>query len=963
MKNCIVIILFANILAYSQPYLQWASTFTGPLADDKGNSIAVDNLCNSYVIGSSDAQNGLSDYLIIKYNSHGDTLWKRTYNGTGNGIDVATAIKVDKAGNVYVTGYSQGKNSGYDIVTIKYNTDGAMLGAPLIYNGPKNKDDIAYNIDIDLAGNIYVIGSSYVISSVYIDGVILKYSYDLNPNYLWMRNFPAVDGDNNFLNLINKKSNGNILVTDYGGSYDDFYRVIELNPIDGTTIITKNGANCSGFIVDITHIYNDGVVNNYNIHGMAVSLMVDYSDNVYVISSPPANPQFARIALYSGKSVDCQTFNIRYDIWADRHISSGNGLLGAVDAKIDLKSSRIYVLTKLQYSNSYFYLYCYDYGLHEIWPNPSRFDDNSNQNQYPITMSLVNDINNPGIILTGNNGAGDILLLRYDTSGNKTWDTVYDCGNFGLDAVSSMALDKYDNIYLTGYSDCDGNAKDVKTIKYCQKVPDAIITANGSSKICKGSNLTLSVSTCSGCTYHWSTNETNSSIVVTPSSDKSYKVTVTDTKCCDGVSAPFDVTIIDKPNTSNSSINGSTLICTGSSGNLFSITQVKDAVSYKWFPPSADWIGNSSTDSIIYKAGNSGGVLKVIAINACGSSDTIELPINIKNVPAQPTAISGETTVCSGLMKTYKIFTVPNANGYRWEITPNNSGWKSDNSNSKSTTLTSGSSSIKLKVYAINDCGESQPQELDINVTPLPSQPGNITGNNPVCAKTLNTYTISNIQNVIKYQWKAPGWFPDSLQTTSPSFTPQSSALQTTITVYGINECGDGPKSPEFTVTVNNVDASISKNNKTLTANANGATYQWLDCKDILNQTIIPGEIKKSFTPAMNGRYSVVVNQNNCIDTSTCEDIIVIGVDNSNFVDHFSVFPNPTLNNLNIVCHGYSTKSVHVYDNYGRLVITDNTIMPSDAIRTINFDKYPSGIYHLKIIGEGFLKTIRFLKI
>lgn len=62
------------------------------------------------------------DYFTIAYNSNGDTLWTRTYNGSGNGNDKATAIAADGAGNIIVTGESENGslgNSNLNIVTLK----------------------------------------------------------------------------------------------------------------------------------------------------------------------------------------------------------------------------------------------------------------------------------------------------------------------------------------------------------------------------------------------------------------------------------------------------------------------------------------------------------------------------------------------------------------------------------------------------------------------------------------------------------------------------------------------------------------------------------------------------------------------------------------------------------------------------------------------------------------------------
>ena len=49
------------------------------------------------------------DYATIKYDTNGNLLWVIRYNGPGNGIDRSSDLVVDSAGNVYVTGYSEGQ--------------------------------------------------------------------------------------------------------------------------------------------------------------------------------------------------------------------------------------------------------------------------------------------------------------------------------------------------------------------------------------------------------------------------------------------------------------------------------------------------------------------------------------------------------------------------------------------------------------------------------------------------------------------------------------------------------------------------------------------------------------------------------------------------------------------------------------------------------------------------------------
>jgi uncharacterized delta-60 repeat protein len=156
--------------------LQWSRRYNGPdSASDAARSISIDFLGNVYVTGESTGiGTGTRDYATIKYNSNGDSLWVKRYNGTGNGDDQAKSIDVDALGNIYVSGYSVGSGSGNDYVTIKYNTSGDSLWVKR-YNGTANQSDVVRSMKVDYWGNVHVTGIS-VGSSTGNDYVTIKYS-------------------------------------------------------------------------------------------------------------------------------------------------------------------------------------------------------------------------------------------------------------------------------------------------------------------------------------------------------------------------------------------------------------------------------------------------------------------------------------------------------------------------------------------------------------------------------------------------------------------------------------------------------------------------------------------------------------------------------------------------------------------------------------------------------------------
>ena len=152
---------------------QWVTRYDGPAnASDGSEKIIVDEDGNVYVTGPSSSIH-LYDYATIKYDTNGFRVWIDRYNGPGDRGDYATAIAVDEEGNVYVTGWSMGFETGHDYATVAYDSSGNQLWVKR-YNGPGNGNDRANAIAVDSSGNIYVTGQS-IGDSTY-DFCTIKYS-------------------------------------------------------------------------------------------------------------------------------------------------------------------------------------------------------------------------------------------------------------------------------------------------------------------------------------------------------------------------------------------------------------------------------------------------------------------------------------------------------------------------------------------------------------------------------------------------------------------------------------------------------------------------------------------------------------------------------------------------------------------------------------------------------------------
>ena len=176
----------------------WVQRYSGPSGPpysgyDVANAIAVDSLGCVYITGYSDGGATSYDYATIKYDTDGNRQWVERYNGSGDKYDYAHAIALDGSSSVYVTGYSENNGTKQDYATIKYDSSGNQLWVR-IYNGPANNNDRASSILVDSSDNVYVTGYSYEWGTS-LDYTTIK--YDFEGNEVWVATYdgPSYPGN------------------------------------------------------------------------------------------------------------------------------------------------------------------------------------------------------------------------------------------------------------------------------------------------------------------------------------------------------------------------------------------------------------------------------------------------------------------------------------------------------------------------------------------------------------------------------------------------------------------------------------------------------------------------------------------------------------------------------------------------------------------------------------------------
>jgi uncharacterized delta-60 repeat protein len=166
---------FATVKYNANGAQQWVARYDGPAhSGDIAYAIALDNAGNVYVTGSDQSIIYNTDYCTIKYNSTGVMQWRAHYAGAAKDNDEAYALAVDGSGNVYVAGYINGVSPSWDMATVKYNSAGVQQWVKT-YNGPGNGNDNGAAIGVDANGNVFVSGTSMGKTSD-LDFVTVKYT-------------------------------------------------------------------------------------------------------------------------------------------------------------------------------------------------------------------------------------------------------------------------------------------------------------------------------------------------------------------------------------------------------------------------------------------------------------------------------------------------------------------------------------------------------------------------------------------------------------------------------------------------------------------------------------------------------------------------------------------------------------------------------------------------------------------
>ncbi|HEY3249708.1 MAG TPA: SBBP repeat-containing protein [Ignavibacteria bacterium] len=231
-------------------------------------AITSDRSGNVYIASTGETFTNTTDFEIIKYDQQGNQVWFAYYNGPGNYFEEPGDIKVDRAGNVYVTGTSWGGDSTQsDYATIKINVNGVTEWVQR-YNSQYNQAELPTCLELGVSG-IYVTGLSWRNNNKPEFATI---KYDNNGNQLWEQRYNHSNEWHRALGLAIDHSE-NVYVT--GGDYNKI-AVIKYNT-NGIVqwVNTRDGEAGYGITLDDRQdVYVTGNVNVNN--GITDGITIKY---------------------------------------------------------------------------------------------------------------------------------------------------------------------------------------------------------------------------------------------------------------------------------------------------------------------------------------------------------------------------------------------------------------------------------------------------------------------------------------------------------------------------------------------------------------------------------------------------------------------------------------------------------------------------------------------------------------
>ncbi|HRZ78647.1 MAG TPA: SBBP repeat-containing protein [bacterium] len=399
-------------------------------SDDAGNFVHVDKSGNIYVSGYTEgdldknSNVGGKDIFLSKFNSDGNKLWTKQWGS--NLDDYGRSSVSNDSGDIYVTGYTKGSFDGYknsgktDSFLTKFNVDGKKLWTKQ-WGG--NSSDYGKSVVAEGSDYIYVVGETegeFDYQLNYGYSDIFITKFDADGKELWTKLFGTEDSD--LAKNAAMDDLGNIYITGYTFGCFDNNECYEYSDIVFSDIF-------------LSKISNDGSILWTKQWGTELgdygSSLKVYKDHIYIAGYTNSDLDNNISASPGGEDIFVTKFNTGGDKKWTKQIGTAS-MDYAFSLSLD-SSGNIYVTGSTHGEFSDYF----------------------------------------------NSGNTDIVLIKLNSEGTVLWTKQW--GTKTNDIAFSIANDKSDNLFITGSYNDDLDYYDTDDENRCISYSEIFLTKLSSS--------------------------------------------------------------------------------------------------------------------------------------------------------------------------------------------------------------------------------------------------------------------------------------------------------------------------------------------------------------------------------------------------------------------------------------------------------------------------------------------------